>query len=106
MARLTAEEKALLARILEAQDDDEEDDTEPEQEADEFTYQGKRYVYTPDELEEVQEEVKPVKKARPAAAVSPVAKKKVVVPKPPPAPVDPEPEEDPEPQAATRRFHT
>jgi hypothetical protein len=93
MARLTAEEKALLARILEAEDDEEED-PEPEAPADEFTYQGKRYVFTPEELEEVQEEEPP----------TPV--KKVPVKKAPSAPRTPKPEPDPEPEEARRRFHT
>lgn len=100
MARLTPEEKALLARILEAEDDEDEEQ-EPDEPADEFTYQGKRYVYTPEELEEVQQEEPPTAPVKPkvkaAPRTTPVARK----PK-----AEPQPESDPEPEEARRRFHT
>lgn len=68
--RLTPEQKAMLAELLEAaDDDDEEEDAEAEEEAepaDEFMYQGKRYVYTPDDLEEIEESATPAKSAPPS----------------------------------------
>lgn len=99
MARLTSEEKALLARILEAEDDEDEEQ-EPDEPADEFTYQGKRYVYSPEELEEVQQEESPAPvkpKIKAAPRTTPVARKSKAVP---------QPESDPEPEEARRRFHT
>lgn len=99
MARLSAEEKAMLARLLEAEDEgDDEEEEAPEEEHDEFTYNGRKYRYVPEDVEEVREE----EKAKPEPAKKSPAKRKVVVPKPPAAPVEP----DPEPAAAARRFHT
>lgn len=52
MARLTAEERALLAKLAEEDDEDQDDDeegTDEEEEPDEFTYKGKRYRAVPDE---------------------------------------------------------
>lgn len=99
MARLTAEEKTVLARILEAEDDEDEDEVEDvqeveEEDSDEFTYRGKRYVYTPEEVEEVREEVKAKKKAPARAAPA----KKTAASKPA--------TQDVEPVAARRRFVT
>lgn len=65
-ARLTKDEKSLLARLLEEEDADESDDTEqndPEHgddsdDVDEVTYKGKRYRRIADDEDEPQ----PVKK--------------------------------------------
>lgn len=103
MARLSAEEKAMLARLLEAEDEgDDEEEEAPEEEHDEFTYNGRKYRYVPEDVEEVREEqAKPDKPVRSSAqkvdAKSPV--KRTLKPK-----SEPEPEPDPEP--AARRFHT
>jgi len=107
MARLSPEEKALLARLLEAEDDDAEEEEAPaEEEHDEFTYQGRRYRYVPEDVEEIREEEakpEPVKKA-------PVKKSGAEIPgrKPAARPAKAEvvPELDPEPPPAARRFHT